>query len=198
MNKYKDVILAAFVLVAIGGLYFYYKLQRNSQQISYTCVPNQELTSIQSGGVENNWKEYNTKAGFSFKYPSEKLNLNDLNNDAEGVGSYGIVIPDPGSYDRVVWVEISKEMPTEEGWTSEEIYNNQNPLPAQLQRLSKSAEQFNFTPCPPNEDVKTVVQSDDGLFVLMKKGDKYLMAGADLTSFPEYNEDIKEILTSIQ
>lgn len=190
-----------FVILVIGCILYFSKEHILQLVFMKHCKPDTELVSIQSGIVQNNWKEYKTVNGFSFQYPSDSYELNDLNIEKDGTGSYNIIFPTTLSFDRVVSIEIHKELPVSEGWTYDGIYNNQNPLLSQLQRLQKGSKVFNYYPCVLRPNNKTVIRADNSITVLLKKGDTYLMAH----SFSDMNDsltpkeriDINAILSSI-
>lgn len=202
MKKTTTVALLLTILV-IGCILYFSRTHIQKLVFMKNCEPDAELTSIQSGKVEDEWKEYKTVSGFSFKYPSDTFKLNDLNIKNDGTGSYDIVLlPSVGSYDRVISIQINKELAVSEGWTYDGIYNNQNPLLSQLKRLQKESKVFNYYPCLLDANNKTVIRTNNSIVILWKKGDTYLMARSfgDLNDSlaPEQRVDINKILTSIR
>lgn len=160
--------------------------------------------------LNKDWITYKTNSGFTFQYPNNKIQLNDLNIEEDGEGSFIFQLPPSGVGDgpfRLASIEINKTLPLDEGWTSEEYFNNQNSLGKQIERLQKkSSKILNYYPCPLDENEKTVVQDGSDIHVFMKKGDYYLHARysdlsavrSDIGLSVEEEESVKDILRSIK
>lgn len=199
------IVFVVILIIAIAGAMYATKNNSVDTKILNADMPNTDvfarctsnalLSRIQSGQGNIEWTEYAIPSGFSVKYPQD-TRLNSLNADPEGTGIYTIALQSAGSYDPIVSIEINRTLLTEEGWTSEEIFNNQNSLVNQLERLSEQGA-FDFAPCPYTENTKVVVQEEKDITVFIKKGDLYLKATGFHSLYPEYRSHIEGVLESI-
>jgi hypothetical protein len=142
----------------------------------------------------------------SFKYPKNLFSINRENVDSGGIGTYYITLPSTSEFIPLLKIEVGGELPTEEGWSSPEIFNNQNDIDKQLLRLMTGSEMFDHEPCVANlESIssRVLVRTNDGLHLFLKNSIPHyihasLIISSDAANWDkEWEEELVLILNSI-
>ena len=152
------------------------------------------------------WNEFSSFSGnISFKYPKD-LRVNKENVDESGIGVYYITLPSTNEFIPLMRIDVVGELPTSEGWSSEEIFNNQNDIDKQLSRLASSTTVFDYEPCvaePGQVSSRVLVRNTEGLNLFLKNSAP-LYVHASLVLSPdgaswdkEWEEELVLILNSI-
>ena len=152
------------------------------------------------------WSEFSSPTdNLTFKYP-KNLSVNKENVGDGGVGVYYITLPTTAEFVPLLKIEVDGELPTSEGWSSEELFNNQNDINKQLSRFAASSTIFDYEPCvvePQHLTSRVLVRTDDGLHLLLKNSIPYyvhasLMISPDASNWDkEWEEELVLVLNSI-
>ena len=153
------------------------------------------------------WAEFSSPASnLSFKYP-KKFSINKENISEWGIGVYYITLPtEAREFVPLLKIEVEGELPTSDGWSTEEIFNNQNDINVQITRLGESGGVFDYEPCvakPESVSSRVLVRTNDGLHLFLKNTIPHyvhatLMISSDASSWDkEWEEELVLILNSI-
>lgn len=207
LKKTISILLGVITVVSI----YYFFVENKNTKVVYdqqdilskieeeNCSYSEEIsTKYRNIKASEDWYTFESDNGFIFKYPKDKVLLNDLNVDEDGFGIYEIYLPPTGAGDGptfLVTINVEPFIDIESGFAHYSVFNNQNPISAQIKRFI-SDEDFWYYPCPAVEGQKLTTWNDDILRIFTRKNNEvYVQAYASMQE--EYFSDYREIQAGI-
>lgn len=123
----------------------------------------------------SNWTRFkDPTSNVSFDYPNN-LKLSTANLESSG----SIEIYQNGSEPiQIVQIKIERELLETDGWSSVDVFNNQNDIPAQLNNIVASDTGVDYSPCfaDVSNEERLLIKTDNALHLFIKNSVHYVHA----------------------